>query len=166
MADAREFGEPEPISESVVEDQKKFLRSFMNHDHYERFAVIREELGATLGENVGIYREEPRLKKGLEEVLALRDRFKKVRVHDTGDIFNTNLVQVLELRNMLDLAVTVAKGALLRQESRGSHHRVDYPTRNDAEWHKHTMYTLKGDGVEIGFKPVTMGKYELQERKY
>ena len=74
--------------------------------------------------------------------------------------------QVLELKNMLDLAETVAAGAYAREESRGSHTRTDFPVRDDAKWHKHTVATLVNGTLSLGEKPVTMGRYELQERTY
>ncbi len=157
---------PPEIPESALERHRQEFRSFMNHDHNERFGQIREELGHTLGDNVGIFRTEDRLKKGLEDVITLRERFKKVRVHDTGDIFNTNLIQVLELKNMLDLAVTVAKGALLREESRGSHSREDFPKRDDEKWHKHSLFLYANGEYTVDSREVTMGKYQLEERKY
>ncbi|ACF12636.1 succinate dehydrogenase or fumarate reductase, flavoprotein subunit [Chloroherpeton thalassium ATCC 35110] len=157
---------PKPISGTAVSDQYKYLRDLMHHDRRERYGILREELGRTLANNVGIYRTGEDLKNGLQDVKALRDRFKKVRVFDSSDVFNTNLIQVLELRNMLDLAQTVAEGALMREESRGSHTREDFPTRDDEKWHKHTMFTIENGQVKIDFKQVTMGKYELQERKY
>ncbi len=157
---------PAPIHPELVENERRMIRSFMNHDHYERFGQLREEMGETLALNVGIYREESKLKKGLEDIITLRERFRKIRVHDSGSVFNTNLTQILELRNMLDLAYTVAKGALLRQECRGSHYRIDYPSRDDANWHKHTIMHLKGNDMIVSFKDVVMGKYELSERKY
>jgi succinate dehydrogenase / fumarate reductase flavoprotein subunit len=164
--DVKELDTPPPISVASVDEQKRNIRSFMNHDRYERYGTLREELGETLALNVGIYRKKELLDQGLADVMQLKERFKHVRVHDTGAIFNTNLLQVLELGNMLDLAETVARGALLREESRGSHTREDFPTRDDANWHKHTVYTMVNGEIKIDFKPVTMGKYELQERKY
>lgn len=159
--------EPKPISESVIDHHRQEIRSYMKDDHYERYGQLREELGETLAKNAGIYREQKGLSTAVEDVQKLRERFKKVRVHDTSDVFNTNLVQVLELRNMLDLALTVSSGALLRQESRGSHSRDDFPKRDDENWHKHSMFTFDEKGeMAISYKPVTMGKYELQERTY
>jgi succinate dehydrogenase / fumarate reductase flavoprotein subunit len=168
-AAAEEAGkfDPAPISEEEVASREQEIRSFMQPSgHYERYGTLREELGQTLGLNVGIYREASKIHKGIEDIAALRERFRKVRVFDAGDVYNTNLLQVLELRNMLDLAETVAKGALAREESRGSHTRTDFPTRDDANWHRHTTYTLENGRPTLGFKPVTMGRYELQERTY
>jgi succinate dehydrogenase / fumarate reductase flavoprotein subunit len=164
--EARSF-EPGNITEAELKEHAEEIRSYMQPSgHYERYGALREELGHTLGTNVGIYREASLLRKGIEEIAALRERFKKVRVFDSSDVFNTNLLQVLELRNMLDLSETVAAGAYAREESRGSHTRTDFPTRDDGKWHKHTMATLVDGKLELGEKPVTMGRYELQERTY
>ncbi|MEI6847148.1 MAG: FAD-binding protein [Chlorobiaceae bacterium] len=155
------------ISEQEINDQMAEIRRNMQpYGHDERYGELREELGQTLAINAGIYREASLLQKGIQDVAELRQRFKKVRVFDSSDIFNTNLIQVLELKNMLDLAETVVAGALAREESRGSHTRTDFPTRDDKKWHKHTMATFSNGTVTLGEKPVTMGRYELQERTY
>ena len=158
--------DPSPITESELQRQHKYIRGFHHHDKHERYGIIREELGKNLADNVGIFRTKALLETGYENVVELKKRFKKVRVFDTGDIYNTNLIQVLELQNMLDLAQTVAMGALLREESRGSHTREDFPVRDDENWHKHSMFEYCDDDVGVSSKAVTMGKYELQERKY
>jgi succinate dehydrogenase / fumarate reductase flavoprotein subunit len=166
---AEEAGRFEPgrISEAELKEQTDGIRGSMHSSgHYERYGELREALGQTLAHNVGIFREASLLKRGIQDIAELKERFRKVRVSDTSDVFNTNLLQVLELRNMLDLAETVAVGASAREESRGSHTRVDFPVRDDATWHKHTMATLINGKVSLGEKPVTMGRYELQERTY
>ena len=166
---AEEAGKFEPVTIPEVElrEQYEEIRAGMNPSgHYERYGALREELGQTLARNVGIYRESSLLQKGIQEISELKERYKKVRVFDTSDVFNTNLMQVLELKNMLDLAETVALGAYARQESRGSHTRVDFPVRDDGNWHKHTLATLVKGKVVLSEKPVTMGRYELQERTY
>ena len=166
---AEEAGKFEPgtISEEEIRVSAEELRHRMQPSgHYERYGALREELGQTLALNAGIFRESSLLHKGIEDIAELKERFKKVRVFDSSDVFNTNLMQVLELKNMLDLAETVAVGALAREESRGSHTRIDFPVRDDEKWHKHTLATLVDGKVLPGEKPVTMGRYELQERTY
>jgi succinate dehydrogenase / fumarate reductase flavoprotein subunit len=166
---AEEAGKFKPgaISEAELARQREEIRSGMEASgHYERYGELREELGQTLALNVGIFREASLLQKGIADIAELKERAKKVRIFDTSDVFNTNLMQVLELKNMLDLAATVAAGANARQESRGSHTRIDFPVRDDANWHKHTLATLVSGKVTLGEKPVTMGRYELQERTY
>ncbi|MCX6178239.1 MAG: FAD-binding protein [Chlorobiales bacterium] len=164
--EAGKFG-PCNISETELKESADELRSSMQPSgHYERYGALREELGQTLAINVGIFRESSLLHKGIQDIAELKERFKKVRVFDSSDVFNTNLMQVLELKNMLDLAETVAVGALAREESRGSHTRIDFPVRDDEKWHKHTLATLINGKITPGEKPVTMGRYELQERTY
>ena len=166
---AEEAGKFEPgtISEEELRENVEEIRTRMQPSgHYERYGALREELGQTLALNVGIFRESSLLHKGIEDIAELKERFKKVRVFDSSDVFNTNLQQVLELQNMLDLAETVAVGALAREESRGSHTRIDFPVRDDEKWHKHTLATLVEGKATPGEKPVTMGRYELQERTY
>ncbi len=166
---AEEAGKFEPgtISEEELRENVEDIRTRMQPSgHYERYGALREELGQTLALNVGIFRESSLLHKGIEDIAELKERFKKVRVFDSSDVFNTNLQQVLELQNMLDLAETVAVGALAREESRGSHTRIDFPVRDDEKWHKHTLATLVDGKATPGEKPVTMGRYELQERTY
>ncbi len=158
---------PGTISEAELAEQFEEIRGGMHTSgRYERYGELREELGQTLALNVGIFRESSLLQKGIADIAELKERFKKVRISDASDVFNTNLMQVLELKNMLDLAETVAAGASVRQESRGSHTRIDFPVRDDANWHKHTLATLVNGKVTLGEKPVTMGRYELQERTY
>ena len=151
---------PGRISEAELAEQFEEIRGGMHPSgRYERYGELREELGQTLALNVGIFRESSLLQKGISDIAELKERFKKVRISDSSDVFNTNLMQVLELKNMLDLAETVAAGAYARQESRGSHTRIDFPVRDDANWHKHTLATLVKGDVTLGEKPVTMGRY-------
>jgi succinate dehydrogenase / fumarate reductase flavoprotein subunit len=158
---------PGAISTAAVEKSVKEIAAYGNHDRTERYGELRDELGKTLGANAGIYRVKKKLEKGVEDIMVIKERFKNVRVNDSSVVFNTNLFQVLELKNMIALAETVARGALAREESRGSHSREDFPVRDDKKWHKHSIFRMneKGD-IVVSDKPVTMGKYELQERKY
>ena len=155
------------ITPAAVRRAADDVRSYASHERYERYGIIREELGRTMGDNVGIYRTGERLRQGVEEIRQLRARFRRIRLYDTGTVYNTNLIQILELKNMLDLALCVAVTALARQESRGSHHREDFPRRNDAAWHKHSLCTLREDGdIHLGDSAVTMGMHGLEARSY
>ena len=158
---------PAMDQKTAIAAQEARLAAFHNPERTERYDQIRNDLGLTLAQNVGVYRNRADLETGVADVLALRARFKNIRVNDNSKIFNTNLHQVLELENMLLMAESVAKGALAREESRGSHSREDFPTRDDQKWHKHTLSRLNERGeVELSHKAVTMGRYPLEERKY
>jgi succinate dehydrogenase / fumarate reductase flavoprotein subunit len=101
-----------------------------------------------------------------EKIQELRERYKDVRVQDTSKSFNTDLLEIIELCNLLDLSLVTAASALNRQESRGAHSREDYPERDDPNWLKHTMAVLDGDQVRIGYKPVDTSVWEPKPRAY
>ena len=107
---------------------------------------------------------------GMEAALAkvneLQERFKQVKVQDTGKIFNTELLNAWEMDNLLDVAEVITASALNRKESRGGHARDDYPERDDENWLKHTLVWKKDGKLTIGYKPVVMTRFEPKKRVY
>ena len=102
----------------------------------------------------------------VEEIKELRERYGLVRVQDTSSQFNTDLLEMIELGNMLDLALITAESALKRQESRGAHSREDYPERDDDNWLKHTLAYLDGSEVRLDYKGVDTSIWEPKPRSY
>jgi succinate dehydrogenase / fumarate reductase flavoprotein subunit len=97
----------------------------------------------------------------------LRQRFNEVKVVDAGKSFNMNLLDGLELGNMLEYAELIVDGGLAREESRGAHFRTDHPTRDDESWLKHTLaFRTEDGGHELRYKPVTITRFQPEERKY
>ncbi len=129
-------------------------------------AHIARDLKTEMFDHVGVFRTEETLEKAVAKVQELRERFKQVKVVDTGKVYNMELLQTWELGNMLDLALITAQSALARKESRGAHARDDYPARDDANWLKHTLAWMNGDQVSLGYKPVVITKYTPKERTY
>jgi succinate dehydrogenase / fumarate reductase flavoprotein subunit len=127
---------------------------------------IANELKEVMFDDVGVYRTERGMRLAVEKLAELRRRFKDVRVADTGEIFNTELLNNWEVGNMLDVADVVAACALNRQETRGGHSRDDFPKRDDQNWLKHTLAWRRDGEIEIGYKPVVITKYEPKERVY
>ena len=127
---------------------------------------IAREMKHIMFEDVGIYRTEKGMQSAIEKVHEWKERFKHVRVADTGKIFNTELLNAWELGSMLDVSEVVAECALNRQESRGGHSREDFPNRDDQNWLKHTLAWKKNGRIEIGYKPVVITKYQPKERTY
>ncbi len=105
----------------------------------ESVAAIRRDMKSTLEEGAGIYRDEESARDACERIASLRQRYRNIQVHDKSNVFNTDLQQALELRNMLDVAETVAEGSLERRESRGAHQRLDYTERDDENFLKHSL---------------------------
>jgi succinate dehydrogenase / fumarate reductase flavoprotein subunit len=127
---------------------------------------IRREMGETLDNYVHVYRDEQGLKKAETALASLRERYREVGVEDVSEVFNTNLRDVLEIGSMLELAQTVATGALQRTESRGSHARVEYPARDDVSFLKHTLAYRTEGRPRLSSIPVARTKWEPMERKY
>ncbi|MCX9011659.1 MAG: FAD-binding protein [Candidatus Methanoperedens sp.] len=160
-----DYGETE-IIERAVEGESKKISELSSRGEGEAVYTIRDELRAVMDEKVGIFRDGQNLKAASEKISELRDRFKNVRVRNKGKVFNQELVNVLELEGMLDVAQVISLGALARKESRGSHYRTDYPARDDKDWLRHTLAAFAPDGPRIDYKPVVITLYKPKAREY
>jgi len=128
--------------------------------------AIRAEMAATTKDHFGVFREEVQMREGLARLERLKERCAAIGLRNAGGVYNLDLIRTLELEGMVDVALTVAKGAVERTESRGSHSRTDFPARDDERWLKHTMAHSTPEGPRLDYKPVTVGTFEPQERKY
>ena len=156
-----------PLSALASDEQQRLDRQFLRKTGgKERIATIRQEMQKAMEEGAGIYRSEQDLKKTCNTLRQLRERFSNVVIEDKGDIFNTQLIAALELDFMLDVAETVAHSALNRSESRGSHTRTDFPKRDDHNFLKHTLAHRTPQGPRIEYLPVTITRWQPEERKY
>ena len=157
-----------PAIEALAADEQRRLdREFLRKDGgKERIATIRQEMQKTMEEGAGIYRDEEKMEKTCKVLRTLRERFKDIIIEDRGSTFNTEVMNALELDFMLDVAEAVANSALIRRESRGSHTRTDFPKRDDENFLKHTLAYRTPDGPKIEYLPVTITRWQPEERKY
>ena len=132
----------------------------------EKIANIRRELNVAMESGCGVFREQDSMQATVETIAQLKGRYADVGLGDTSRVFNTEIVNALELGNMLDVAEVVAVSATARTESRGAHTRTDYPTRNDQDFLKHSVVHFAPDGPRIDYKPVTITRWQPEERKY
>ncbi len=130
--------------------------------------ALRAEMTSAMKEHFGVFRDEPTMKAGVEKLVSVKERVKKVGLRWMGGVFNVDMIRTVEFEGMVDLALCVALGAVARQESRGAHFRTDFNTRDDDNWLKHTLAHYQSDaaGPRLDSKSVTLGTFELQERKY
>jgi succinate dehydrogenase / fumarate reductase flavoprotein subunit len=130
--------------------------------------ALRAEMTTAMKEHFFLFRDEPTMKAGLEKVLSVKERVKNIGLRWTGKVFNVDMIRTVEFEGMVDLALCVCLGAMERKESRGAHFRTDFNTRDDKNWLKHTLAYYQADKAvpRLEFKPVTLGPFELQERKY
>jgi succinate dehydrogenase / fumarate reductase flavoprotein subunit len=124
------------------------------------------EMQQTMMEHVSVFRHAAGLQAALSTIRALKERCSRISIQDKGRCFNRNLLEAFELEHMLELAEVVAAGALHRQESRGAHWREDFPKRDDVNFLHHTMARLSGEAPQIFSKPVTITRFQPQERTY
>jgi succinate dehydrogenase / fumarate reductase, flavoprotein subunit len=155
------------VPASVEADAARELEQLLDRTEGERPWQIRDELAETMHENFGVFRREEQMTRQGEIVLELRERFEHVVVVDMGDVFNSDLTQALELGYLLELAECMVLSGLARKESRGAHARpYDFPDRDDENYLRHTVVTWEDDAPRLDWKPVTITKWQPEERKY
>jgi fumarate reductase flavoprotein subunit len=150
------------------DEERRLYRDFLqNSGGSERVSPLRDEMQDAMEEGVGIYRDEEGLLQAEDKIRELKERFQSVSIDDKSLTFNTELISVLELENLLDLSEVVVSSALARKESRGAHQRTDHPDRDDDNYLAHTMAYRSDEGApRIEFAPVTITQWPPGERIY
>jgi len=130
-------------------------------------SVIRGELQKAMQDHAAVYRDSQSLKDGVVKVDAVVKKFnEEVCVTDKSLIWNTDLVETLELQNLVACASTTITGAENRKESRGAHAREDCPDRDDENWMKHTLAYFDGETTKIEYRPVHSFTLDEDECKF
>ena len=144
-----------PSNESTQEIIDR-LHSIKNNSGDISVGELREKMQKTVQKRFGVYRESETLKLGNDELLSMSKDLKHINVNDKSDVFNTDLVEALELHNLMQVAGSVGISAEQRTESRGAHAREDFPERDDENWLKHTLYWGNSEDHRISHRPVRM----------
>jgi succinate dehydrogenase / fumarate reductase, flavoprotein subunit len=155
------------VPPAVEADSERELKALLGRRDGERPWKIRDELAETMHENFGVFRRERQMDEQGRIVGYLRERYENVIVEDKGEVFNNDLTQALELGFLLELADCMVVSGIARKESRGAHARPDdYPDRDDENYMKHTIVRWVADRPVLDWKPVTVTKWQPEERKY
>ncbi|MFC7202003.1 FAD-binding protein [Haloferax namakaokahaiae] len=169
-ADSGTAAASDEAMQRAVESEREMIDSLLEKNEGVQHAEVRERVQKSMTRNVNVFREESRLKQALKDIREARVLYQDVYVGDKSRTFNTDLLQTLETRNILDLAEAITVGALAREEFRGAHWRKNYQERRDEEWLKHTMLSWNDGKPELWYKPVILEgenkTYEPKIRSY
>jgi succinate dehydrogenase / fumarate reductase flavoprotein subunit len=155
------------LPETACQRDMDYVKELFNRpDKGENRAAIRQELGETMRLKVGIFRTPDALKEAWDKIRELKERYTRLNVRHTGEVYNTELLGALELGFSLDLVEAMTVGALAREESRGAHTRRDFPDRDDEKWLKHTMAHWTPEGPRLDYAPVSITRWQPERRVY
>ncbi|MBB6116972.1 fumarate reductase (quinol) flavoprotein subunit [Rahnella rivi] len=158
-AQATDFGNTAAL-DAQVRDIENRLSALMQQEGDENWATLRDEMGLAMEEGCGIYRTTELMQKTIDKLAELKERFKRVKIHDTSSVFNTDLLYTIELGHGLEVAECMAHSAINRRESRGAHQRLDEgcTERDDVNFLKHTLAFYQPDSsprLEYGDVKIT-----------
>jgi fumarate reductase flavoprotein subunit len=157
----------QPAVTAQAEEIVTGVRELLLQQGDESLAGVRRELRTSLEEGAGIYREEASTRATCDKIAELKQRYAGIEVHDKSNVFNTDLQQALELRNLIDIAETIAETSLERRESRGAHQRLDHTERDDEVFLKHSLaFPNPGGRPRIEWLDVTITRSKPGVRDY
>jgi len=135
----------------------------------EQVADVAHMLRLTMQAHCGVFRNQQLLSEGVAKIIELEQRIKRVAIKDKSKTFNTARVEALELENLIETAKASIVSAAARKESRGAQARSDFPTRDDANWLKHTLWFRDGNRLDykpVRMKPLTVDAFPPKARTY
>ena len=145
------------IEKSSYESIIKRFDEIKNSNGKYKISDIRSEMQQINQNYCPVYRSEEKMILGKEKLLKLLDKFKRIEIKDKTSVWNTEVIEALELENLLLQSLVSIESALNRKESRGAHSRVDYKKRNDKNWLKHTMAWVNNKNKpKIRYRPVNL----------
>jgi succinate dehydrogenase / fumarate reductase flavoprotein subunit len=147
---------PQTTFDAVVRQEEDRVQWLISEKGQENPYDLWTEVGKTMTDNCTVVRYNDRLTKSVEACQTWKQRYKQVKLSDTGAWTNQNLAFTRSLRDMIVLSEAILKGALLRNESRGAHYKPEFPKRDDEHFLKTTIatYNQASDAVDITYEPV------------
>ena len=126
-------------------------------------AELRLEMQKTMQEDAAVFRTDKTLEEGCKKMVDVSAKLHDVKVTDRSLVWNSDLMETLELTNLMPNAVATITAAVARKESRGAHAHEDYPDRDDKKWRKHSLVSFDGDAASLSFRPVHLDPLTKQD---
>lgn len=149
-----------------LQEAKNQVQELLDKSGNCRIAQLRQEFQDAMTLHCGVFRTEDVMREGLNQLRLCRERYQNIYLDDRGKLWNTEVIEALELRNIMIVGEVILTSALNRRESRGAHSREDYTTRDDQNFLKHTLAYYSPAGIDLAYRPVAITMFEPQERKY
>jgi succinate dehydrogenase / fumarate reductase flavoprotein subunit len=158
--------EHRPISTDPLRKTEERIAGLLGRPGGEKIDEIRRRMQSLMMDYGSVFRNEEGLKKGIEGIRSLKERYKEIEVRNKGERFNFELMEAVELGHQLHLSEVILLSALHRRESRGAHFREDFPQRADRYYLKHTLVFQTPKGPEVRYKPVKITRFQPEARVY
>jgi len=143
------------LDDSIVDALVNDFDRLRHADGNNSAAGIRDNMQQVMQNNAAVFRTSEVLEEGCRLISEVQASFDDIKVSDRSMVWNSDLVETLELRNLLGSAIVTLYGAENRKESRGAHAHEGYPDRDDENWMKHTLVSMDGAGqVSVDYRPV------------
>ncbi|MCL1469305.1 succinate dehydrogenase/fumarate reductase flavoprotein subunit [Argonema antarcticum] len=157
---------PEIDEQRYITEVEKQVRSLIDQKGTIRIGQLRQSFQDCMTQYCGVFRTESLMREGLAQLQKLQQQYQDIYLDDKGKLWNTEIIEALELRSLMIVGQLILTSALQRQESRGAHYREDYPERDDENFLKHTLAYYSTAGIDLQYKPVAITMFEPKERKY
>ena len=154
------------IRDDSLKAVEEKIHRLLSHKGHEKIDPIRKRMQAVMVEYGSVFRNEEGLKKGIEEIRSLKDRYQDIEVVNRGKDFNYELMEAIELGHQLHISEVILSSALQRKESRGAHFREDFPARADQYYLEHTLVFQTPREPEVRYKPVKITRFQPEARVY
>ncbi len=157
---------PEEVFGEALAIEEKKQKECLKKSGPENVFKLHDELADWMVRYASVKRDNPDLEKTIVKIKEIRERYKKIGLEDQGTNVNQTYVFARQFEAMMELALVIAKGALLRNEFRGAHYKPDFPERDDKHWLKTTIALYREEEPDITYEPVDIRHLDPIQRDY